>query len=142
MFLPFPTSDDVCGLSHSPSTWRTRITPGLDYTMVQAGLTHRCQTSHHCSHQSHALPKPLTSCQSIFVPSPPTVATSCYLHGLVFLTLRTDQSSSHTFGKPPIAPRIFPVSHCFPALISIILSNTLCIHCVSILHWTTFVPDL
>ena len=62
--------------------------------------------------------------------SPPSgQLLSCCLRGLVFLVLRTDQSSYLSSGKPPVAPRIFPVLHSYPILVSINPPVDLRVHC-------------
>ena len=43
--------------------------------------------------------------------SPIQPTLSCCLCGLVFLILRTNQSSHLASGKPPVVPRIFPILH-------------------------------
>ena len=70
----------------------------------------------------------LTICLLHISPIRPTPL--CYLCGLVFLVLQTFHSSHLSYGNPPIAPRIFPVLHSVPPLISITLSIDLRVHCV------------
>ena len=53
--------------------------------------------------------------------TPPTTrpAPSCSLRGLVFCVVRTDQFLHLSSGEPPATSWIFPVLHCYTALVSI-----------------------
>ena len=73
---------------------------------------------------------------------PIQLAPSFYLCGLVFLILRANHSSHLSSGKPPATPRIFPVLHLIPALVSITFSVDLASIALSILHRTAFFTDL
>ena len=123
------TSSRVCGLQ--PFTPRTGelpscqalITPGtckVDCTIPRSPISRQ---------RGPIRLRPALSVQLLCI-SPIRPTPSCCLRGLVFLVLRTDQSSHLFSSKPPATSQTFPVLHSYPALVSINPSIDLCIHCV------------
>ena len=105
---------------HHARRWSHHGTNGVDCT-ASHGPTN-CQ-------YGPVRPRPVVSVR--FLRIPPTQPTpSCYLCGLVFHVLRPDQSSHLSSSKPPATSWIFPVRHCYPALVSITPSLDLRIHYV------------
>ena len=91
----------------------TCIMPGPDDIPKLVGLTHQCHASLRglVSCQCGLVrPRPTLTVRFLYI-SPNQLAPPCCLHMLVFTELQPDQSSSPRFGKPPIAPQIFPSLH-------------------------------
>ena len=133
----------LCPYANSWPYTSARVTGQQPFTLVLAHWHHARHWSHHgtngvgCTvphgptNRQYGLIKPRPTVSVRFLCFPPIrPAPSCCLRGLVFRVLQPDQSSHLSFGEPLATSWIFPVYHCYPALVSINPSVHLHVHCV------------